>query len=218
MQSIGIFGGTFDPIHYGHLRTAFEVRNKLSLDEVRFIPCSDPPHRPSPMTDSALRLRMVQAAIRAQQGFIVDDRELKRSGPSYSVDTLTSLRVDYPHQSLCLIMGMDAFVDLPTWYQWPKLLDLAHIVVAHRPGWLAPEHGVLGQLIQSRGTVRPEDLRQSSCGRIHVEEVTQLEISSTDLRAAIAAGLEPEYLMPDSVWKIILETGCYAKEEAQANA
>jgi len=212
MRAIGVFGGTFDPVHYGHLRTALELRIKLALDEMRFVPCADPPHRAAPLTPSALRVRMLEAALAGQPGFVLDQRELHRSGPSYSVDTLESLRADYPEDSLCMIVGMDAFLGLTSWHNWQRLLDLAHIVVAHRPGWRAPDTGELGRFVDAHRTSSRTDLLHQRAGRVHIEEVTQLEISSTQLRAAIQAGIGARYLMPDGVWKIIRETGCYAPQ------
>jgi nicotinate-nucleotide adenylyltransferase len=211
MRPIGIFGGTFDPIHYGHLRTALELKETLALEQVRFVPCANPPHRATPMTDGRVRLKLVTAAIRGEPGFVADERELEREGPSYTVDTLESFRADYPKRSLCLLLGMDAFLNLPSWHRWQELLRLAHIVVAHRPGWRAPEVGTLGELLRERRTAVATELRASPAGRVHVQPVTQLEIASTDLRAAIRAGLDPKFLMPDRVRKIILETECYAE-------
>ena len=144
MNPIGVFGGTFDPIHYGHLRTAYEVQQALKFDEVRFVPCGEPPHRGEPRANSKLRLAMVTAAVEGRKGFIVDDREIYRDGPSYSVDTLKTLRTDFPLRSLGLIIGMDAFLGLPEWYQWREILELSHIVVAHRPGWRMPDIGYIG--------------------------------------------------------------------------
>ena len=146
MNPIGIFGGTFDPIHYGHLRTAFELLQALRLTEVRFMPAGNPPHRESPVANAEVRLQMVMAATEGQHGFLVDDREIRREGPSYSVDTLATLRAEHPDRSLCLIVGMDAFLGLPKWYQWREILQLSHVVVAHRPGWRAPGMGPLGRL------------------------------------------------------------------------
>ena len=133
MSPMGVFGGTFDPIHYGHLRTAFEMLQALRFDEVRFMPCGNPPHRDTPHADPALRLEMVRVATAGQHGFVVDDRELQREGPSYSVDTLSQLRTEFPLRPMGLIIGMDAFLGLPKWYHWREILQLAHIVVAHRP-------------------------------------------------------------------------------------
>ncbi len=138
---IGLFGGTFDPIHYGHLRTAFELLQALKLSQVRFLPTGSPPHREVPMAEPVLRLQMVRAAVAAQSGFVVDDREIRRQGLSYSIDTLTELRADFPQHSLCLLLGMDAFLGLPTWHRWREIFELCHVVVAHRPGWKAPMMG-----------------------------------------------------------------------------
>ena len=213
MMPMGVFGGTFDPIHYGHLRTAFELLQALHLAEVRFLPCGDPPHRGEPLADASLRLEMVRIATEQQPGFVVDDRELKRQGPSYSVDTMAELRKEYPDRSLCLILGMDAFLGLPGWHNWQELIGFGHIVVAHRPGWTAPRTGALGELLAKHGSGRIEDLHQATFGRIYVHAVTQLEIASTDIRDLVAAGHDPRFLMPDGVRRLIIETGCYRHEQ-----
>ena len=209
MTSIGIFGGTFDPIHFGHLRTAFELLQALRLNEMRFMPAGTPPHRDVTVATAEQRLAMVQAATQGQPGFVVDDREVRREGLSYSVDTMRTLRADFPQCSLCLIVGMDAFLGLPKWHQWRELLELAHLVVAHRPGWRAPSMGPLGELLVDRGTGRIGDLHESKAGCIYIHAVTQLEISSTEVRKLIGAGRDPRYLMPDAVRAIIEQTGCY---------
>jgi nicotinate-nucleotide adenylyltransferase len=215
MSPIGLFGGTFDPVHYGHLRTAFEVLQQLSLDELRFIPCGDPPHRGVTFADATARLRMVELATREQPEFVVDDRELKRDGPSYTVDTLDSIRRESPGCSLCLIVGMDAFLGLPGWHRWDEILGYAHMVVAHRPGWRAPRDGVLGELLAERRTDCVEDLHVAECGRIYVHAVTQLEIASTEIRRLVGAGRDPRFLMPDAVRDDILKSACYAGEEKE---
>ncbi|MEE8543496.1 MAG: nicotinate-nucleotide adenylyltransferase [Gammaproteobacteria bacterium] len=212
MGPIGIFGGTFDPIHYGHLRTALEVLQRLSLTKICFVPCADPPHRDPATVAGASRLDMVRAAVADQSSFVVDDREFKREGPSYSVDTLGSLRTENPSVSLCLLMGMDSFLGLPDWYHWEEIMTLAHIVVAHRPGWRVPEDGALGALLRERGTDEVASLHDSPCGRVFVTPVTQLEISATQLRASLMAGVDPKFLMPDSVRQIIIESGCYVED------
>ncbi len=209
MNTIGIFGGTFDPIHFGHLRTAFELLQGLRLSEIRFMPAGNPPHRETTVANAEQRLAMVRAATQDQPGFCVDDREIRRQGLSYSVDTMRSLREDFPQQSLCLIVGMDAFLSLPKWHQWRELLELAHLVVAHRPGWRAPSMGPLGELLVVRGSGRVADLHEARAGRIFINAVTQLEISSTEVRKLIAAGRDPRYLMPDEVRTIIDQSGCY---------
>jgi nicotinate-nucleotide adenylyltransferase len=211
MTPMGIFGGTFDPIHLGHLRTAFEMLQALRFGEVRFMPAGKPPHRGSPIAEAKLRLRMVQVATAAQHGFVVDDRELQRQGPSYSVDTLTALRAEFPLRPIALIIGMDAFLGLPKWYHWREILQLAHIVVAHRPGWRAPDMGPLGELLADRGTHRIGDLHQAKAGHIYIHDVTQLEISSTEIRELVGAGRDPRFLMPDAVRDLILQSGCYGR-------
>lgn len=212
MQPIGLFGGMFDPIHYGHLRTAFELWQALKLAEVRFMPAGSPPHKQVTHASAELRLAMVSAAIADQKGFVVDDREIRRQGVSYSYDTLAELRAEFPDRSLCLLLGMDAFLGLPDWHRWRELLDLAHIVVAHRPGWKAPTMGPLGEVMVDRGTGSVRDLHEQLAGRIYIRAVTQLEISSTDLRQVITSGQDPRYLVPEEVRKIIRETGCYAQK------
>ena len=209
MTPVGIFGGTFDPIHFGHLRTAFELLHALRLAEVRFIPAGNPPHRGVPLCDARRRLELARAAIAGQPGFVVDDREVRREGPSYTVMTLRELRAEEPGRPFCLIMGMDAFLGLPQWHEWRSLLELAHVVVAHRPGWTAPDAGTLGELVATRATQRVEALHEAVAGRILVRPVTQLEISSTDLRDLIVAGQDPRYLLPDAVRAMIRDTGCY---------
>jgi nicotinate-nucleotide adenylyltransferase len=183
----------------------------LAFDAVRFMPCGDPPHRGVTFADAGLRQRMVSAATEGQAGFLVDDRELRRDGPSYSIDTLASLREEFPDRSLGLIVGMDAFLGLPDWHRWDEILDFAHIVVAHRPGWKAPDYGALGQLLDERGTHRVQDLHDKRQGQIHVHAVTQLEIASTEIRELVAAGRDPRFLMPDAVRDIIMESACYAQ-------
>lgn len=212
-QPIGIFGGTFDPIHYGHLRTAFELWQLLRLAEVRFLPAGNPPHREQPLASPELRLRMVRAAVSDQPSFTVDDREMRRGGVSYSVDTLAELRAEYPDRSLCLLLGMDAFLGLPHWHRWRDLLGLAHIVVAHRPGWKAPTQGPLGEVMVDHGTGAIRELHEKTAGCIYVHAVTQLEISSTDLRQLVVAGRDPRYLVPDEVRQILLETQCYSSAQ-----
>lgn len=209
MNPIGIFGGTFDPIHFGHLRTAFELLQALNFAEIRFVPSGDPPHRGRTWADAGLRLEMVQVATAEQPDFVVDDRELCRSGPSYTVDTLMSLRREHEEESLGLIVGMDAFLGLAAWHRWDEILGLAHIVVAHRPGWKAPDIGPLGELIDEHGTHHVGDLHERRHGCVHIHAVSQLEISSTEIRDLVAAGRDPRFLMPDAVRDIIIDSHCY---------
>ena len=181
--------------------------------EMRFMPAGNPPHRDETVANNALRLEMVRIAVAGQRAFTVDDREMHKRGPSYSVETLAELRAEYPSRSLCLIVGMDAFLGLPKWHQWRELLTLAHLVVAHRPGWRAPTMGPLGEMLVDRGTGSVQDLHDAVSGRIYIHAVTQLEISSTEVRSLIQAGRDPRYLMPDGVRQLIHDSGCYARKD-----
>lgn len=210
-RCIGVFGGTFDPIHYGHLRTALELLGRLSLNHVRFIPCNEPPTSKQPMLDAQTRLRLVEAAIASEEDFVADDREIRRGGVSYTIDTLKSLRAEFTDCPLALIMGMDAFLSLPQWKDWRSFLDYAHIVVAHRPGWAAPRKGVLGALIAEKASDSRCTLHETPAGAVFISEVTQLEISSSALRTSISEGVDPRFLVPPAVRSIVLELECYAR-------
>jgi nicotinate-nucleotide adenylyltransferase len=206
---LGIFGGLFDPVHFGHLRTAFELKRLAGLDQVSFLPAGQPPHRGPPAASGELRARMLHAAIAGQSGFSVDERELHRPGPSYTVITLEELSREYSDTALCLMLGLDAFVELPSWHRWQRLLQLAHIVVARRPGAELPAHGAIATLLAAQGTNDAGELALTAGGRILIADVTQLEVSSSALKASIAAGTPPTFLLPEAVWEIIRTTESY---------
>ncbi|MEO1419488.1 MAG: nicotinate-nucleotide adenylyltransferase [Pseudomonadota bacterium] len=207
---VGIFGGTFDPVHFGHLRSAYELLHALRLRQVRFMPVGNPPHRAAPIADADLRVRMLKGAIEHQPGFVLDDREVRRSGLSYSVDSLESLREELDAVPICLLLGMDSFLSLPKWYRWRDILKLAHVVVAHRPGWKAPSRGALGNLLRDRGTELVDDLHKTSAGAIYIHEVTQLEISSSSIRTLVSKGIDPRYLLPERVRELLDQAKCYS--------
>ena len=208
---IGIYGGTFDPIHYGHLRPALEVQQALALSEVRFIPCGQPPHRQQPEASAMQRLTMVRAAIAGQSVFSVDDREMVRAGPSYMVDTLMSLRNELADIQLCLIVGFDAFLGIQSWSRWQLLFDLAHLVVTHRPGWSKQDlinNEALASLIKEREAGAAK-LAHYQAGKLCFLPVTQLDIASTTIRALIQQGKNIRYLLPDSVYELIKKQNIY---------
>jgi nicotinate-nucleotide adenylyltransferase len=211
LLSIGIFGGTFDPIHFGHLRLAEELASALGLAEVRFIPAGQPPHRVSPRTDAVHRLQMTRLAITGNPRFMIDDREIVEPRASYTFDTLTSLRqelgTDLP---LWLLMGADAFLGLTTWKNWQQLFDLAHIAVAHRPGYRLSQSDALPDALQ-------RELQQRSCaalpdtpaGSVFLKPVTALDISATAIRHHLSSGTGARYLVPDSVLDYIQQHNLY---------
>jgi nicotinate-nucleotide adenylyltransferase len=206
---IGILGGTFDPVHFGHLRPALEVYQALRLREVRLIPCRVPPHRKPPVASAEQRLAMVREAIAGEPGLTVDTRELERPGPSYTVDTLLSLRAELGPTPLCLIVGADAFGSLHTWHRWKELVELGHIVVVQRPGIIPPDHGVVVDLLQGRYAQDLVHLADNPSGWVFHLPVTQMGISGSHIRALLAAGKSPRYLLPDRVWEIIRQQGIY---------
>jgi len=206
---IGIFGGTFDPIHFGHLRVALDVREALGLEQIRFVPLKLAAHRKQPATPPEVRLAMVQAAVAGQPGFAADDRELTRGGPSYTLDTLESLRQELGDESLCLLLGADAFDGFLSWHHPIGILRLAHLVIMRRPGANLPDEPRLRALIDEHQCTDPTRLSVAPGGRILFLPVTQLDISATDIRRRIVRGRSPRYLVPPGVEQIILDHGLY---------
>ena len=207
---VGMLGGMFDPVHFGHLRSAVELRAGLALSAVHLVPCAHPPHRAFGVATAEQRIAMLQLAVADEPGLYADDRELKRSGPSYSIDTLTSLRAEHPAAPLCLIVGMDAFNSLPTWHRWTELFDLAHVVVMQRPGNRSIMPPVLEQMLITRRIEAVEQLRHRLAGSVLFFPVTQLAISSTTLRHMLARGESLRFLVPDAVYDYIKSNHPYS--------
>ncbi|KPK12536.1 MAG: hypothetical protein AMJ68_01245 [Acidithiobacillales bacterium SG8_45] len=203
---IGIFGGTFDPIHYGHLRPASEVRRALNLDALYLVPAANPPHRPSPVATPAQRMTMLELALTEFSDLQADDRELQRGGISYTVDTLRSYRSQYPQTALVLLVGADAFDGIETWHQWQQLPDLAHIVVMQRPGWV-PETS--REWVSERAVSAESDLSSEPAGRICFISVTPQAISATGIRAALAADQPVGEMLPLPVLDYIQQYRIY---------
>lgn len=193
---IGIYGGTFDPVHYGHLRTALEVKEIFALDELRLIPCHQSPLKSSSQATPAQRLEMLQLAIVNQPGLECDSRELDRAGRSYMVDTLSSLRAELPDNSLVLFMGGDAFAQIESWYQWQRLFDYTHIVVMTRPNSLQP---TMSNFLTQHLTRDLSELSAKKNGKLFFQTVTQLDISATAIRTLQAKGRSIRFLLPDNV-------------------
>ena len=194
---IGILGGTFDPVHYGHLRPALEVMQYTGLRQVRFLPNSIPPHREPPWLTTEDRLELLSTAIADQSGFVLDERELRREGRSYMIDTLESLQQEFSSESLCLILGMDAFLGLRQWYQWQRIPQFCHLIVTTRPGFEfnSEDIGDLPVTLISSA----DELEEVTAGRILLQSVTQLDISASAIRNMLARGQSARYLLPDPV-------------------
>ena len=205
-RPIGILGGTFDPVHVGHLRAAIEMRDALGLAEVRLIPANVPPHRPQPAASAQDRLAMLRLAVRGVPGLRVDARELGRVGPSYTVDTLADLREELGQRPLCLMVGDDAFRGLPTWHRWQMLFELAHVVVMQRPP--LPGAGdslpaALAQVLRGRMAETPQVLAGASAGRVWRQAIAPLDVSATRIRALLRAGHSARFLVTDNCLRYI---------------
>jgi nicotinate-nucleotide adenylyltransferase len=209
---IALFGGTFDPVHFGHLRAALEARRKLGLASLRLLPAGNPPHRRGTYAPATDRLAMLRLAAASAEGFEVDDREIRRGGYSYMVDTLKEISSEAPGRPLLLLIGQDAANGLDGWHQWRRLFELAHLVILRRPGAAPQGSRDVLQALDERRVDDPEALRASVAGSVFDLEVTPLEISSTGIRAECAAGYSPRYLLPDPVLDYIEEHGLYRAE------
>ena len=197
---IGILGGTFDPIHYGHIRPAMEVKQALALDKILLMPNHIPPHKQQPNITTAQRLKMVDDVCQQLDGFVLCDIEAKRNTPSYTVITLEKLKSLYPEDELFFIMGMDSFLQLQSWYEWQHLFDFAHLVVCQRPGWQLDASHPMQQIltVRSQGPLAaPVSCGHKNYGQIFPVTVTPQDISSTQIREQLAKGEIPtDLLMP----------------------
>lgn len=208
---IGIFGGTFDPVHFGHLRAASEALEALSLKELRLLPAGHPPHRSKTFAPARHRLAMLRLALHGHQDLRADDREVRRAGYSFMVDTLGEIRSEEGAVPLLLMIGQDAANNLDSWHQWRTLFELAHIVIMRRPESRHAYSNDLHREIQARAVSSAAALRNAPCGRVLPLEVTQLDISSTHIRNLVAAGKNARFLLPDEVIAYIQQHQLYAE-------
>jgi len=207
--AIGIFGGTFDPVHYGHLRAALEALESLKLRDFRLLPAGSPPHRANTFASAGHRLAMLKLALSRYPELQVDDREVRRVGSSFMVDTLKEIRAEEGEAPILLMIGQDAANVLDQWHEWHRLFDLAHLVIMRRPESKHIYSGALFEQVQPRLVNNPGRLLNSPAGSILPLEVTQLAISSTEIRRQIRTGLSPRFLLPDPVIDYILEYRLY---------
>ncbi|MEX0603670.1 MAG: nicotinate-nucleotide adenylyltransferase [Marinobacter sp.] len=211
-----IFGGTFDPVHNGHLRLAIELKERLGLTQVALVPCHIPPHRERPGADSSERLDLLKLAIYGEPGLVVDDRELVRDGQSFTADTLRQLRAELGEQKpLAMAVGTDAFATFDRWQDWQQIPELAHIIVVNRPdSALAPESEP-ARLLMSRRATEAGQLHLQPAGLVLEVELPQLSISATAIRSTIAQGQSPRYLLPDRVWDAIRSNSLYGARSGE---
>ena len=207
---IGIFGGTFDPVHYGHIKPALSVKQALHLTQLRFIPNRIPPHRQKPWLSVAQRLSLLESALKDSPDIIIDQRELNREGPSYMVDTLKSLKSDFPDEGFCLIIGMDAFYGIASWFKWRSLFELCQLVVTTRPGFDQNEikhhmgssdYQFLAQKMTTDINVFTAAESPPEMGGILLQSVPQLDISSSEIRQNIQNGDEVSQWMPQQAYQ-----------------
>lgn len=202
---LGVFGGTFDPVHYGHLRLAEEAADALSLERVRWIPAGQPLLRDAPRVGPTQRLDMVRLAISSNPRFELDPAEVIAEQASYTVPTLERLRrsgVCGTNRALVLLVGADAFAGMAGWHRWERLFELAHVAVAHRPGYAVDAKylpSALADVFQRRFCDNPRLLPETPAGHIVTFAMTPLDISATKIRTLLSKGLSARYLMPESV-------------------
>lgn len=209
---IGLFGGTFDPVHFGHLRPALEVFKSLPFTEMRFIPCGVPGHRHRPIASPIQRLAMLRAAISSVAGFKLDTREIDKRTPCYTVETLIDLRRELGQCPLAVVIGMDALMGLPSWHRWQELIELAHLVVTHRPGWDEKEihrNPELQRFVARHRNGDAKILATTPAGSIRFQPVTLLDISATRIRNSIKSGEDIRFLVPDQVNQLIIQQRIY---------
>lgn len=199
MKAIGIFGGAFAPFHNGHLRVAIECRERLDLSVVHLIPTANPAHRTASRVSSQRRLEWLRIALRREKGLIADDREIMRQGMSFTFDTLTELRAQYPKASLVLIMGADAFAHLHTWHRWKELLNLAHLVVIARKGAKLDPAPECAQMLEGLRTTDPDALHNTPAGLWMQLDLPLLDISSTRIRRLLKKKQSVRGLLPDAI-------------------
>lgn len=210
LQPLAIMGGTFDPVHYGHLRCAEEARRKLGLDSVSLLPAARPPHRQAPVASIGQRLAMLRHALGEFQHLVIDDRETRRGGPSYMVDTLLDLRAESPARPVLLLLGQDAANGLHAWHRWRQLFSLAHVVILGRPGANRRYDPRVAREIERRVSSDAGELQDSEAGRVLYLEVGHWEISATVIKKMIRRGETPDGMMPAAVLRYIREQGLYA--------
>lgn len=211
-KGIVVMGGTFNPIHHGHLRTAVDILDRFAFNELRLIPCFQPVHKDALQVKPFERLHMVELACRADPRLKVDRREIERQGPSYTIDTLAELRQEVGQTTpIVLTVGMDSFLSLTTWKRWSELVQFAHILVVSRPGWEPELPSKLEDFYEKRRANDVTELQSAPSGKIWQTSLTPLAISSSMIRKLCAQQQSIAYLLPENVREFILDHQLYQK-------
>lgn len=214
-EPLVLMGGTYDPVHFGHLRPALEVAQALGVDRLHMVPAPSPPHRDEPGAPAAHRVAMLERALAGQERLVLDTRELEREGPSYTVDTLAGIREHEPDRPVALVIGEDSFASLTQWHEWQRLPELAHLVVMTRPGAPRVLDAALERLSTRNRARDPAALRPRPAGLVLTVPVTGLDISASKIRAMIGRGGNPRWLLPDCVLDYIREYGLYGHDRRE---
>ncbi len=208
-EPLALFGGTFDPVHYGHLRCADEARQKLNLESMYLLPSGSPPHRGAPRASVRQRLDMLRLALPEFPQLEIDDRETLRSGPSYMVDTLAELKAEFPQRPLLLLIGQDAANQLHGWFHWQELFELAHIVILTRPGVTEEYRQDIGKQINRRLVSGVQEMLSSQAGGVLNLGVVSIDVSATTIQSIIRLGRSPQSMLPVAVLDYINENRLY---------
>ena len=208
-KAIGILGGTFDPIHHGHLRMAIELYQAFDLAKVHIMPTGNPMYRKQPVASKEQRFDMVKSALQNEPVLFADDREIRRKGASYTIDSLIEMRAEMPETPLCILIGIDALLGFASWHRYQEILDYAHIIIAHRPNYHLPPDDIMTRLLHSHQQKEIAFIHENIAGGILFHSITALDISATDIRKQIAMEGNPRYLLPDTVYDYIKQNHIY---------
>ena len=208
-EPLAFFGGTFDPVHYGHLRCAEQARQSLNLEILYLLPAGDPPHRSTPYTTARQRLEMLRLALAEFPALAIDEREIQRSGPSYMVDTLVELHTQFPQRPLLLLIGQDAVNLLHTWHEWERLFELTHIVTFPRPGAAPGYRQDIARQMERRSCPDLASLLKMEVGGVLHLDLERIDISATSIQSIMRLGRSPRSMLPDSVLEYINKNQLY---------
>lgn len=208
-KAIGFLGGSFDPIHFGHLRPALEIKNALDLHKLFLMPNHIAPHKNKAQCSSEQRVKMLELALQSQPEITIDIRELHRHKASYTIDSLIELKKEFPNSPICFIMGMDSLISFDKWHRWQEIMDYCHLIISHRPGWNLEFNESVQHIVDRHKTTNISDLHQQQCGKIFFQETTQLAISSSAIRNIAKQDGDIHYLLPDAVCHYIKTNNLY---------